>query len=50
MILYGGQICPKTGSYNVVNKYGEIINRVYIGKGELMPPTQYSDCYYESES
>ena len=50
MILHCGEVCPKTGSYKVVNTNGEVVNTVYIGKGETMPPTQYAGCYYESES
>ena len=42
MRLNCGDTCPKTGSYNV-------INTIYVGEGETMPPTQRSDCHYESE-
>lgn len=47
MRLNCGDVCPKTGAYNVVNKQGKLISTIYIGEGEVMPPTQYSDCAYE---
>ncbi len=48
MRLNCGDTCPKTGSYNVVDTQGNVINTIYVGEGETMPPTQRSDCYYES--
>ncbi|MBO5046090.1 MAG: hypothetical protein J6C93_04385 [Clostridia bacterium] len=50
MKLNCGDICPKTGAYKVVNREGKTINTVYVGAGEKMPPTQISDCHYESEN
>lgn len=47
MNLNCGDICPKSGSYKVVNSKGNVINSVYVGEGQSMPPTQYSDCHYE---
>lgn len=49
MNLNCGDICPKSGSYKVVNSKGSVINSVYVGEGQSMPPTQYSDCHYEIE-
>ena len=49
MRLNCGDTCPKTGSYKVVNEEGRVVNTVYVGEGETMPPTQYSNCHYESE-
>ena len=50
MRLNCGDICPKTGSYKVINREGKVVNTIYVGEGETMPPTQISDCYYESEN
>lgn len=50
MRLNCGDTCPKTGSYNVINEEGKIINTIYVGEGETMPPTEYSNCHYESEN
>ena len=50
MKLYCGDTCPKTGRYKVVDENGNVLSSVYVGEGETMPPTQYSDCHYESES
>lgn len=47
MKLHCGDKCPRTGTYNVKNKNGAAISSIYIGEGESMPPTQYSDCFYE---
>lgn len=47
MKLHGGDRCPKTGTYNVRNKQGTAVSTIYIGEGESMPPTQYSECFYE---
>ena len=49
MKLHCGDVCPKTGSYKVIDGHGNVINTIYVGEGETMPPTQYSDCHYESE-
>ena len=49
MNLNCGDICPKSGPYKVVNSKGNVINSVYVGEGQSMPPTQYSDCHYEIE-
>ena len=48
MRLNCGDTCPKTGSYNVVDSQGNVINTIYVGEGETMPPTQRSDCNYQS--
>lgn len=50
MRLHCGDTCPKTGAYRVIDGEGNVINTIYVGEGETMPPTQSSDCYYESES
>ncbi len=47
MRLNCGDVCPKTGSYKVVNEDGKVVNTIYVGEGETMPPTQYADCHYE---
>lgn len=49
MRLNCGDVCPKTGSYKVIDKNGKTVNKIYVGEGETMPPTQESDCHYESE-
>ncbi|MDE7380090.1 MAG: hypothetical protein K2N14_03460 [Clostridia bacterium] len=50
MKLYCGDTCPKRGSYNVVDGKGNVINSVWVGEGETMPPTQVSGCHYEFEN
>ena len=50
MKLNCGDTCPRSGSYKVVAGKGNVIKSVYVGEGETMPPTQYSDCHYESEN
>lgn len=50
MKLNCGDTCPKSGSYKVVDGKGNVINTINVAEGETMPPTQYSDCHYESES
>lgn len=50
MKLNCGDTCPKTGSYKVINEQGRVVNTVYVGEGETMPPTQYQGCHYESEN
>lgn len=50
MKLNCGDTCPKSGKYNVIDGNGKVINSVYVNEGETMPPTQYSDCHYESQS
>ncbi len=47
MRLNCGDVCPKTGSYKVVNEDGKTVNTIYVGEGETMPPTQYANCHYE---
>lgn len=49
MRLNCGDTCPKSGSYKVIDVKGNVINSIWVGEGETMPPTQYSDCHYESE-
>ena len=48
MRLNCGDTCPKTGSYNVVDAQGNVVNTIYVGEGGTMPPTQRSGCYYVS--
>lgn len=50
MRLNSGDVCPKTGAYKVIDKDGRVVNTIYVGEGETMPPTQYSGCHYEFES
>ncbi len=50
MKLNCGDTCIRSGNYKVVDENGKVINLVYVNEGETMPPTQYSDCHYESES
>ncbi len=47
MRLNCGDICPRSGSYKVIDSDGDVVNTVYVDEGETMPPTQKSDCYYE---
>ena len=49
MKLDCGDVCPKSGSYKVVDENGKVVNSVWVGKGETMPPTQISGCHYEFE-
>lgn len=50
MKLNCGDTCPKSGSYDVVNEEGKVVNSVWVGEGETMPPTQISNCHYESKN
>ncbi len=50
MRLNCGDTCPKSGRYCVIDGKGNVINCVWVGEGETMPPTQYSDCHYESDN
>ena len=50
MRLNCGDTCPKSGSYDVIDGHGNVVNSIWVSKGETMPPTQYSDCYYEFNS
>ena len=50
MRLNCGDTCPKTGSYKVINEQGRVVNTVYVGEGETMPPTQYQGCHYASQN
>mgnify|MGYP000801895180 FL=1 len=47
MRLHSGDVCPKTGTYRVINEDGKTLNSVFVGEGETMPPTQCSSCCYE---
>lgn len=38
MKLNCGDTCPKSGSYKVVDRKGNVINSVWVGEGETMPP------------
>ena len=48
MRLNCGDTCPKTGSYNVVDAQGNVVNTIYVGEGETMPPLLGSVGHYES--
>ena len=50
MKLDCGDVCPKSGSYKVIDSNGKVVNSVWVGKGETMPPTESSGCHYEIES
>ena len=50
MKLKCGDTCPRSGRYNVIDGNGKVVNSVYVNEGETMPPTQQSDCHYESQS
>ncbi len=50
MKLDCGDVCPKSGAYKVIDSKGNVVNSVWVGKGETMPPTQSSNCHYEFES
>lgn len=50
MKLNCGDTCPRSGRYNVIDGNGKVVNSVYVNEGETMPPTQQSDCHYESQS
>jgi len=47
MKLVSGDICPKTGMYQVVKEDGSKLNSVFVGRGETMPPTACDSCYFE---
>ncbi len=50
MRLNCGDVCPRTGAYRVVDGEGRVVNSIFVGEGETMPPTQNSHCHYESEN
>ena len=50
MRLNCGDICPRTGAYKVIDGNGNVLNTIYVGEGETMPPTQIAECYYEWDS
>ena len=37
MRLNCGDTCPKTGSYNVVDAQGNVVNTIYVGEGDAHP-------------
>ena len=45
--LNPGDIAPQTGSYNVVDGQGKILDTISVVKGNRLPPTQSSEFYYE---
>ncbi len=45
--LKSGEIAPKSGSYNVVNRNGKVVNSVNVNKGDTMPPTQSKQNHFE---
>ena len=47
MRLVSGDVCPKTGAYKVLNRDGKLLNSVFVGEGETMPPTAQESCYFE---
>lgn len=49
MRLKCGDACPRTGAYKVVDGEGRIVNTIFVGEGESMPPTLSANCHYESE-
>lgn len=50
MKLKHNDVCPKTGAYRVIDGEGRILNTIYVGEGEFMPPTQDPNCRYELAS
>jgi hypothetical protein len=42
-----GEIAPTTGTYYVVDNYGQRQYTVDLNKGETLPPTQSSKYHYE---
>jgi len=42
MKLNCGDICPKSGSYKVIDGKGNVVNSVYVDEGDTMPP--YAVC------
>ncbi len=49
MRLNSGDTAPKSGSYKVIGKNGEVVNTVQMEKGDTLPPTQQSGWHYEIE-
>ena len=49
MRLNCGDVCPRTGAYKIVDGEGRLLNTIYVGEGEAMPPTQDTGCHYEAE-
>lgn len=47
MKLISGEVCPRTGTYQVFNGDGKMLNSVFVGEGETMPPTPHESCYFE---
>ncbi len=45
--LHSGDVCPRTGAYKVLNEDGKTLNTIFVGEGEIMPPTQCESCCYE---
>ena len=35
-----GETAPKTGTYNVVDSNGKVMNTAEVKKGQTLPPTQ----------
>ena len=42
-----GENAPKTGTYNVVDSNGKVMNTAEVKKGQTLPPTQSSKWHYE---
>ena len=40
MKLHSGEIAPKTGTYNVIDKNGNVAGTVRVKKGDRIPPTR----------
>ena len=49
MKLISGDLCPRTGAYRIIDGEGRLLNTIYVGEGESMPPTQDIKCHYEPE-
>jgi len=46
MRLKGGDTCPKTGIYHVMDTEGRVVKTIYVGQGETMPSMQENGAYY----
>lgn len=45
--LVPGEICPKSGEYNVIARNGRVVGTVHCKEGDRMPPTQSQDDHFE---
>mgnify|MGYP001108462574 FL=1 len=46
MKLHSGEIAPKTGTYNVIDKNGKVAGSVRVKKGDRIPPTRIEEAAY----